>query len=119
MDDTTSLNNQINFDNSNANHYNNNYLIPDFANLQITSSVNNNCHMFISNENKFICNFEIQIGNDEYFRVTKRIIGNKGLYLKSILYDCCGKFGDYSTKIRLRGRGSGFKEGPNHEGIII
>jgi len=74
--------------------------------------------MFINNDNKFICNYEIQIDNDEYFRVTKRIIGNKGLYLKAILYDCCGKYSDYSTKIRLRGRGSGFREGPNHEGIF-
>lgn len=74
--------------------------------------------MFFNKENKFVCNYEIQIDNDEYFRVTKRIIGNKGFYLKAILYDCCGKYGDYSTKIRLRGRGSGFKEGPNHEGKI-
>lgn len=119
MDENNTLTNKINFNNSDANRYNNNSIIPGFANLDITSSLNNNCQRFISNDNKFICNFEIQIENDEYFRVTKRIIGNKGLYLKAILYDCCGKYGDYSTKIRLRGRGSGFKEGFNHEGIII
>jgi len=87
--------------------------------MDINSSTYNNYQRFVNNDNKFICNYEIQIENDVYFQVTKRIIGNKGLYLKAILYDSCGRYGDYSTKIRLRGRGSGFKEGLNHEGINI
>jgi len=102
-------------------HENNNQdvnqtVIPNFANLNINASVCNSFCGILNNENKFICNYEVQIENDEHFRITKRIIGNKGLYLKAILYDSCGKYGDYSTKIRLRGRGSGFKEGPNHTG---
>jgi hypothetical protein len=60
---------------------------------------------------KYVCNYEIQIENDTKFRVTKRLIGNKGLILKKILFDSCIKFGDFTTKIRLRGRGSGYKEG--------
>ena len=43
------------------------------------------------------------------------IIGNKGMQLRNILYNNCIKYGDQSTKIRLRGRGSGYKEGPNKE----
>ena len=66
-------------------------------------------------ENKYICNFEIQILNDDKFRVTKRIIGNKGISLKQILYNSSG-WGNFSTKIRLRGKGSGFKEGANFQG---
>ncbi len=59
---------------------------------------------------KFVCNYEVQIENETTFRVTKRLIGNKGLALKRILFDSCNKFGDYTTKIRLRGKGSGYKE---------
>lgn len=65
---------------------------------------------------KFVCNYDIQIENDSKFRVTKRLIGNKGLTLKKILFDCCVKFNDFTTKIRLRGRGSGYKEGVKNEG---
>ena len=72
----------------------------------------------IKNTNKFICNYEIQIENEDKFRVTKRIIGNKGLLIKSILFDCVNKFSDYSLKIRLRGKGSGFREGINNSGIF-
>jgi hypothetical protein len=100
-------------------------MIFNFGNMDISSSNGangangaNGYNSIFNNDNKFICNFEIQIENDDVFRVTKRIIGNKGLFLKAILFDCCGKFGDYSTKIRLRGRGSGFREGPNHSGKI-
>ncbi len=60
---------------------------------------------------KYVCNYNIQIENDESFNVTKRIIGKNGYFLKKIIYEGCIKFNDYSTKIRLRGKGSGYKEG--------
>ena len=60
---------------------------------------------------KFVCNYSVQIENDPYFKVTRRIIGNNGANLKKIIYESCIKFQDYSTKVRLRGRGSGYKEG--------
>lgn len=66
------------------------------------------------NEFKYICNFEIQIENEENFRVTRRIIGNKGFKLRQIL-NKCDPMNEFSTKIRLRGRGSGFREGPNQQ----
>jgi len=66
---------------------------------------------------KYVCNYNIQIENEPTFQVTRRLIGNKGAYLKKILYDTCIKYSDYTTKIRLRGKGSGYKEGPLMEGI--
>ena len=43
------------------------------------------------------------------------IIGNNGMLLRKILLDNCIKYGDHTTKIRLRGKGSGYKEGMNNE----
>ena len=114
---TNNFNNSIKINNHDNYPDVNSILIPNFTQIDINSSFSNNFNGVVpNNENKYICNFEVQISNDEYFRITKRIIGNKGVYLKSILFDCCGKFGDNSTKIRLRGRGSGFKEGANYTG---
>ena len=64
---------------------------------------------------KYVCNYNVQIENDEAFNVTKRIIGKNGYFLKKIIYEGCIKFNDYSTKIRLRGKGSGYKEGNLNE----
>ena len=60
---------------------------------------------------KYICNYSVQIENEPNFKVTRRIIGTKGSTLKKIIYDSCIKLQDYSTKVRLRGKGSGYKEG--------
>ena len=60
---------------------------------------------------KYVTNYNIQIENDDKFQVTKRIIGKNGYFLKKIIYESCIKYGDNSTKIRLRGKGSGYKEG--------
>ncbi len=60
---------------------------------------------------KYVTNYNIQIENDDKFQVTKRIIGKNGFFLKKIIYESCIKYGDNSTKIRLRGKGSGYKEG--------
>lgn len=57
---------------------------------------------------KYVCNYTVQIENDNIFMVTKRIIGKNGCFLKKILQESCIKYGDYSTKIRLRGKGSGY-----------
>ena len=59
---------------------------------------------------KFICNYEVQIPNDDDFKITKILIGNKGDLFTQILK--CAGAGE-SDKIRLRGKGSGFKEGVN------
>ena len=57
---------------------------------------------------KYVCNYVVQIENDNLFMVTKRIIGKNGCFLKKILQESCIKYGDFSTKIRLRGKGSGY-----------
>ena len=63
---------------------------------------------------KYVCNYVVQIENDNLFMVTKRIIGKNGCFLKKILQESCIKYGDYSTKIRLRGKGSGYIDKVNN-----
>lgn len=71
-----------------------------------------------SEENlKFTCRFEIQIENEKEFQVARRVIGSKGTNMKRIIDKCLkgvnGRAHDI-IKLRLRGQGSGFKEGPNN-----
>jgi len=56
---------------------------------------------------KFLCRFTVGIEPEVAggFRVCRRIFGPGGENMKSIARDC-------NAKLRLRGRGSGFKEGP-------
>ena len=71
-----------------------------------------------SDENlKYTCRFEIQIENDKEFQVARRIIGSKGINMKRIIDKCCKGLGGRAhdvVKLRLRGKGSGFKEGPHN-----
>ena len=64
---------------------------------------------------KYVSRYIVQIENEKNFPVTKMIIGNNGKLLRQILLENCINFGDHTTKIRLRGRGSGYKEGPKNE----
>jgi hypothetical protein len=68
--------------------------------------------------NKYVCNYEIQIENDDVFKVTSRIIGIKGMNVKRILYESCNP-NDNTTKLRLRGRGSGYLEGYFRAGMLL
>jgi hypothetical protein len=64
---------------------------------------------------KFVCKFEIIPPNDKTFKVPKRIIGPKGVNMKNIVQTCKQMFGTSSSKhvkIRLRGKESGYLEGP-------
>ncbi|CAG9311073.1 unnamed protein product [Blepharisma stoltei] len=67
---------------------------------------------------KYTCRFDIQIENDKEFQVARRLIGPRGSNMKKIVERCCkgaqGQAHDI-IKLRLRGRGSGFKEGPDKE----
>merc|ERR1719253_1786147 len=54
---------------------------------------------------KFQCQFVIGIEEDSKFRVVRRLIGSGGEHMKAI-------FEQTSAKLRLRGRGSKFMEGP-------
>merc|ERR1712007_383793 len=53
--------------------------------------------------------FYIGIDHDSEFNVKGRIIGKGGKNMKDIVDACNG------TKLRLRGRGSGFLEGPRKQ----
>jgi hypothetical protein len=72
-----------------------------------------------SNNSKFTCRYEIQIDNDKEFQVARRIIGSKGCNMKNIIDMCLIEVGTDpkidpdSIKLRLRGRGSGYREGVN------
>jgi hypothetical protein len=67
---------------------------------------------------KYTCRFDIQIANDKEFQVARKLIGAKGCNMKRIV-DMCAKGCNGPVqdviKLRLRGRGSGFKEGPNQQ----
>ena len=67
---------------------------------------------------KYTCRFDIQIANDKEFQVARKLIGAKGCNMKRIL-DLCSKGCSCPVqeviKLRLRGRGSGFKEGPSQQ----
>jgi len=68
---------------------------------------------------KYTCRFEIQIENDKDFQVSRRLIGAKGCNMKRIIEKCNqisdGRTFEEPIKLRLRGRGSGFKEGPKNQ----
>ena len=55
---------------------------------------------------KFTCKYYIQIKADDPFHVIRRLFGVNGSNMKSILKEAG------EVKLRLRGIGSGFKEGP-------
>jgi hypothetical protein len=57
---------------------------------------------------KLTCRFDIGIDNDKEFQVARRIIGQKGANMKKIV-EATG------AKLRLRGKGSGYLEGPLKE----
>jgi len=89
---------------------------------------------------KFTCKYEVQIENEKDFQVARKIIGpkvkilwselglnvsSKGCNMKKIIELCQGymKALDVGSqnqsdllKLRLRGKGSGFKEGPGQKG---
>jgi len=69
---------------------------------------------------KYTCRYDIQIDNEKEFQVARRVIGSKGSNMKRIIEESARGF-DSSVnpfevvKLRLRGKGSGFKEGPQQE----
>ena len=80
----------------------------------IKVGVNRDC----SSVSKFTCKYEIPIKNLPGFSVARKIIGHRGKNMKYILEqlknNCFGGPIQDVIKLRLRGQGSGFKEGPNN-----
>ena len=106
-----------------ANHHSNN--INDMNNINkpnLQSIIKNNQNMNNSNSNedknfgKYTCKYEILIANDKDFQIARRLIGSKGCNMKNIINECkSGPDDADKIKLRLRGRGSGYKEGPDNK----
>jgi RNA recognition motif. (a.k.a. RRM, RBD, or RNP domain) len=96
---------------------NNKYL--DFIDSYMIVSWDGSQKLFVTDLNtKYTCRFDIQIENDKDFQVARRVIGPKGNNMKKIVEMCSkgmkGQMHDI-VKLRLRGKGSGFKEGATQE----
>ena len=119
--------NMINYNNSiNIQNLYINNLIPNQQNI-INNNYNQNINMnnnnkhYINNINyeeknsgKYTCKYEILIPNDKEFQIARRLIGSKGYNMKKIIDECKliePNWND-NVKLRLRGKGSGYKEGP-------
>ena len=63
---------------------------------------------------KYTCRYDIQIPNEREFQVARRLIGAKGCNMKRVISHCSKNMPQAMevVKLRLRGKGSGFKEGP-------
>jgi hypothetical protein len=69
------------------------------------------------NNGKFTCKYEILIPNDKDFQIARRLIGSKGCNMKKIIDECkiLEPNSNDVVKLRLRGKGSGYKEGPQNK----
>ncbi|KAM3135442.1 hypothetical protein pb186bvf_012461 [Paramecium bursaria] len=65
-------------------------------------------------QQKYTCRYDVQIDNDKEFQVARKIIGSKGCNMKKIIDQCLvDSSREFDLiKLRLRGKGSGYKEGP-------
>ena len=90
--------------NQNINMNNNNY-------------INNHQNNEEKNYGKYTCKYEILIPNDKEFQIARRLIGSKGCNMKKIIDECklLEPHSNDNVKLRLRGRGSGYKEGPQNK----
>ena len=70
-------------------------------------------------KSKLTCRYFVHIPNMKKFQVSKKIIGQGGINMKNVLDKCKAKFTEeWHTdflKLRLRGAGSGFREGPDQQ----
>ena len=92
--------------------------------ININNNIKQNSQNNLNNNNsydekgfgKYTCKYEILIANDKDFQVGRRLIGSKGCNMKNIInaFKSSPKESD-KIKLRLRGRGSGYKEGPENE----
>ena len=118
------LNSQTMFMNPNQNNLGINSIMDmnsQMNNFQYNQNLNqinlsNEQNLEEKNLGRYTCKYEILIPNDKNFQIARRLIGNKGCNMKNILNQCntSNNIKD-SVKLRLRGRGSGYKEGPENK----
>ena len=88
----------------------------NFNNQNNNNNINNNNYTDEKNFGKYTCKYEILIANDKDFQIARRLIGSKGCNMKNIINQCKSNPDDSdNVKLRLRGKGSGYKEGPNYK----
>ena len=117
------MNNNMNYMNNNINLMGNNINNPQFnqnmnqKNLAQNQNNNNNNNNSNDEKNfsKYTCKYEILIANDKEFQIARRLIGSKGCNMKNIINQCKTEGDGEGIKLRLRGKGSGFKEGPDNK----
>lgn len=71
---------------------------------------------------KYTCRYEVQIKNENDFQVSKKIIGAKGCFMKKIVNAVCidqANLNNDVLKLRLRGSGSNYLEGEDHQGVAL
>ena len=123
--------NNMNINNMNMINYNTpmniqnfymNNMIPNPQNIMNNSynqNINNYNHQNNEEKNygKYTCKFEILIPNDKEFQIARRLIGGKGCNMKKIIDECklLDPYSNDIVKLRLRGKGSGYKEGPQNK----
>ena len=78
-------------------------------------NINNNNNNEEKNGGKCTCKYEILIANDKEFQIARRLIGSKGCNMKKIINECSSRDDKDIVKLRLRGQGSGYKEGPQNK----
>ena len=92
---------------------------PPPSGIRIVNQLNNcsSAPMFPPNlNNKYTCRYDIAIEHSPQFPIAKKVIGSNGCNMKEIIEKSkikgipCDDSTD-SVKLRLRGKGSGFKEG--------
>ena len=119
---------------NNYNNYNNINVINNMSNINninnFNININDNYNYRMFNRNnafnnintneekvsgKYTCKYEILIENDSEFQIARRVIGSKGINMKNIINECKIEGEKESVKLRLRGKGSGYKEGPQNK----
>ena len=127
------INNNIEIMNT-YNNYNNINVINNMSNINninnFNININDNYNYRMFNRNnafnnintneekvsgKYTCKYEILIENDSEFQIARRVIGSKGINMKNIINECKIEGEKESVKLRLRGKGSGYKEGPQNK----
>ena len=107
--------NNIKDEDLNINNINNNEY-QDINNIQKQSYDNNNNNIEGKDYGRFTCKYQILLPNDKDFQIASRLIGYKGYNMKKIVNECKNNNNiKDSVKLRLRGRGSGYKEGLNNK----
>ena len=117
--------NNMNLMNNMNNNINNQLKIQNLQqknNPQFNQNINQkNFNQNINNNNdeknlgKYTCKYEILIANDKDFQIARRLIGSKGCNMKNIINECKSSGDGEGIKLRLRGKGSGYKEGPENK----